>query len=1266
MRKKHILALLVALLLLTFCLPVQAAEESALENANLGAWENGSPVGWDFYSPRGTLEEWEEDGNTCAKMVLSENNFALLTQEVTLEPQSVYRVTCRVKTEGEVTGAYPAVNLNFEGQLAEVGGVQDTQGEWQELELYVATNVDEEQTYVVRAGMGYEGSPSSGTLYLDDISIEELDEKPDDREVYTLVGSLGTGIGDGGSSAAASTPWYEQADVSYNDIGVALMGVLLLVALYLLITSRWAGKVGKLFSGRGWMVFLFLAAFLLRVFISVREPGHVTDLDCFKSWALTLPETGLSGFYESGIFVDYPPLYMYVLYVIGWIAKLFGMTADSVALGVLVRLPALLADLGLAYVCYRFVSKHLNKETGILLSLFLLLSPALITTSASWGQMDSVFLLALVGALILLYRDKKVYAALLWMAAFLIKPQALFVAPIFLFVFLGDLFQKERWKRTLAELGLSLAGMALIYIVVALPMKGGQDFFYVFQNMSQGMEAYQLGSVNAFNLMCLLGGNFVSDTANAFFTTYNALGTALICVVILATGLLYFKKRDKKSIFLLAALLVAGIFTLGHQMHERYILPAVVLLLFAAAVYNSRRVLLSAVYYSALAFLNIFIVYIFKADPVYTVVYQVVSILSLGAFVCLVFVVLRQLVFPQEEKAALAVISPEIPIYRERRRSAAKERLEHVNPHVDRRMHKKDYLVMLGITAIYAVFAFTNLGSLVIPERTQPIEKTGTQIVLELSEETEIKHLKYYAGYCEGDFDVFYSDDGVGYREIDLRPEASESNPSPIMHKYSNMFKWRFFEMNAPAKYVKLTLTSGTMEFREIALTGVDGKPLSIVNATIDGQAAPWLVDEQDQVPETTTYMTDMYFDEVYHARTAYEYMENIYPYEITHPPLGKSIITLGIQLFGFNPFGWRFMGALFGVLILPVTYILGKRLFKKTLWAGMATALFATDFMHYALTRIATIDSYSLFFILLMYLFMYEYTQHNFNKEKLSRTFLPLGLCGLAFGLGAATKWLCLYAGLGLAILFFYTVYQRVQEYHYAKEEGIEEVVSAFKKKLTFTILFCVLVFILIPIAIYCISYIPYFNARPDFGLEGIWKNQEYMLNYHGNLTTTSPHPYQSSIYTWPFAIRPVFFFLAENAPAGMTGVIWCMPSPIIAWGGIAAVLYLIGLRGQGKCNFKGLPFVAIAAFSQLWPWTVITREVFIYHYFAAMPFLIYAIVYAMRYIWENYKHGKKLVIGFLILCILAFFLFYPVITGTLVPRWLASLARWLPTWPL
>ena len=143
-------------------------------------------------------------------------------------------------------------------------------------------------------------------------------------------------------------------------------------------------------------------------------------------------------------------------------------------------------------------------------------------------------------------------------------------------------------------------------------------------------------------------------------------------------------------------------------------------------------------------------------------------------------------------------------------------------------------------------------------------------------------------------------------------------------------------------------------------------------------------------------------------------------PYENTHPTLGKLMISLGIRLFGMNPFGWRFMGALFGVLMLPVLYHLLKQLFGRTRLAFAGTVLFAFDFMHFTQTRIATIDTYAVFFLLLMYDAMVVFLKGDVGRDSWKRLLPPLLACGVFTGLGIAAKWTAAYGALGLAGLFF------------------------------------------------------------------------------------------------------------------------------------------------------------------------------------------------------------------------------------------------------
>lgn len=196
-------------------------------------------------------------------------------------------------------------------------------------------------------------------------------------------------------------------------------------------------------------------------------------------------------------------------------------------------------------------------------------------------------------------------------------------------------------------------------------------------------------------------------------------------------------------------------------------------------------------------------------------------------------------------------------------------------------------------------------------------------------------------------------------------------------------------------------------------------------------------------VPERPGYMDSMYFDEVYHGRTAYEQIHNMTWYENTHPPLGKVFISWSILLFGMTPFGWRFAGTLAGVLMVPAIYYLAKLLFKKTGLAFAAAFLFTFDFMHLAQTRLGTIDSYPVLFIIMGFACMLHYAHMSFYHEKLGRTLVPLFFSGLFMGLGIASKWIGSMPGR-LAVFFFAILYSRFAQYRQAKrllrQEGRSE----------------------------------------------------------------------------------------------------------------------------------------------------------------------------------------------------------------------------------
>ena len=117
---------------------------------------------------------------------------------------------------------------------------------------------------------------------------------------------------------------------------------------------------------------------------------------------------------------------------------------------------------------------------------------------------------------------------------------------------------------------------------------------------------------------------------------------------------------------------------------------------------------------------------------------------------------------------------------------------------------------------------------------------------------------------------------------------------------------------------------------KEFALLDSSGNLIEPVSATpSEGQA---LFDEQQEVPERSSFRNGTYFDEIYHGRTGYEFVHHLNVYEWTHPPLGKVFISIGIRIFGMCPFGWRIVGTVFGIFMLPLIYLFAKKLLKKIL----------------------------------------------------------------------------------------------------------------------------------------------------------------------------------------------------------------------------------------------------------------------------------------------------------------------------------------------
>ncbi len=542
-----------------------------------------------------------------------------------------------------------------------------------------------------------------------------------------------------------------------------------------------------------------------------------------------------------------------------------------------------------------------------------------------------------------------------------------------------------------------------------------------------------------------------------------------------------------------------------------------------------------------------------------------------------------------------------------------------------RRLDRVDAALMAGISLVYACVAFWNLGDTQAPESFVNMEQRSATVELEADGARE---LMLYSGVGIGEYTIEFSSDGENYSPL-----------TTFSQTHGEVLKWNKVELEGglPQGYLRISAT-GNVWLGEIVARDGDG---NLIPASCNEAA---LTDEQELCPAEQTFMNSSYFDEIYHARTAWENLNGVYPYEITHPPLGKEIIALGIAIFGMTPFGWRFSGTFFGVLMLPIMYVFLKKLFGGRTAPAAGTIVFAADFMHFVQTRIATIDTYAVFFILLMYLFMYLF----FTENRLRY----LALSGLFFGLGAASKWTCLYAGAGLALIWVW---------YWIRNARLG--IRAFFKNCDF----CLIFFVLLPCAIYYLSYIPYAQARgglPLFSmdyLKMVLDNQEYMFNYHSNIVAT--HPYSSRWYQWIFDIRPILYYL-QYLPEGMRSSFGAFVNPALCWGGFIG-LFVLGYLAIGRRDQRAA-FILLGYLAQLLPWVFVSRLTFEYHYFPCTVFLVLTMGYIFNLMELNCRRGKAWAWSFALGCLALFVLFYPALSGAPVDNAIATrLLGWLPSWP-
>lgn len=433
------------------------------------------------------------------------------------------------------------------------------------------------------------------------------------------------------------------------------------------------------------------------------------------------------------------------------------------------------------------------------------------------------------------------------------------------------------------------------------------------------------------------------------------------------------------------------------------------------------------------------------------------------------------------------------------------------------------------------------------------------------------------------------------------------------------------------------------------------------------------------------------------------------------HPPLGKWTIGMGEKLFGVTPFGWRFSSALAGTLIVSLVAIIAQLLFGSALWTFAAGLLLAVENLNVVLSRSALLDIHLELWVVAGFLFLLldkrwidrrspQNAEPSTEPEPgteagavrddpegpvrvvpaRARSTLAFPLwrpwrfaAGIALGAAFSVKWSGAMAIAGAVIL---SVAWETTRRH----RGEVSLARALARTARQESLGLIIAFVVLPLAVYMIVYLPWFNHF-GWSLKDWWENQTAMLAYHRSLKTTAldtatntytpTHPYYSRAWTWLFILRPVNFY-SRDVGADIAQVL-AVGNPAIFWASLWAVPF-VGLmwrrRGDWRAGFIVTPLLA-----QYVPWFLVTRPQFFFYVAPITPFMVLASAYVMRDLAsttivlrepgggtvESSRHPYlPFVWGYLFVTVGLFLWFWPVLTANPISRTAWQARVWFRGW--
>jgi len=395
----------------------------------------------------------------------------------------------------------------------------------------------------------------------------------------------------------------------------------------------------KALNASYFLVAVLMFSLFMRLVIGI---GYFNSYDTYwyRTWAVDLPN-GLFDVYSraNSISLDYPPLYLFLLYPIGLVYKFIGTDSSEYIQMFLLKFWPIIFDVLCSLLLYCVCRKY-GENWGLLAAVLWTVNPAVLFSSSMWGQTDSVMAFWLILAFWLISKDRPVLACIVFAVAGLIKFQSLFFTPVFLL----QLWKQTDFKRFMYGIGSATATVAAVFLPFMIGSKNIGLFFDVYLTSA---GKYPYCTLNAYNFYGIFSLNWVDDSTSIIgaFTWAH-----LSCIFTIASFVLIiflYLKGNHRCAWVGGLLFMECLFMFMSRMHERYQFIVLPFALMAFVLHKNRDFLWIFVSLSLITAINQAVI-LFKVNDSATLMKSIsdelmviFSIINLAMFIWIAYTCIK-------------------------------------------------------------------------------------------------------------------------------------------------------------------------------------------------------------------------------------------------------------------------------------------------------------------------------------------------------------------------------------------------------------------------------------------------------------------------------------------------------------------------------------------------------------------------------------------------------------------------------------------------